>query len=250
MQEAGKIASFILSRCLAAVKPGISTWEIDEIAEKLMKEKDVYPAFKTVRNYPCATCITINEEIVHGLPKKEKIIKTGDIVTIDLGIRHQNFYVDTGWTILCQNGDQDKEKQLFLQAGEKALDKAIEQCIKGKTVGDISFAIQDFLEKDGFVPEIELVGHGVGEKLHQKPDIPCVGIPEIGPKLDPEMTLAIEVIYKSNKGRLYTKVDNWTVAAKSGILTALFELTVAVGIDRPIIITPPPTSRRFGNGEI
>lgn len=243
MQEAGKIASFILGECLDTVKPGVSTWEINQVAEKLIKKKGVYPAFKTVRNYPCATCITVNEEIVHGLPKKEKIIKLGDIVTVDLGIRNQDFYVDTAWTILVGN---DKKKAFFLKAGKEALDKAIEQCVKGRTVGDISFAIQSSLEKNSLVPEVELIGHGVGKKLHQEPDIPCLSSPltkgrtGIEIRLEPGMTLAIEVIYKTDKGHLYTKSDDWTMATKNGILTAVFELTVAVGVNKPLIITPKP----------
>lgn len=231
MKEGGKISARVLDEVLAAVKPGISTLELNNLAEESILKAGGKPSFKGFDDYPFATCINVNEGIVHGLPTKRKL-KAGDIVTVDLGVFHKGLHTDTARTIKVQSSI-DK----FLETGQNALERAIEQCQIGNHIGDISHAIQTTVEKAGYNMARELGGHGVGKNLHEPPFIPGLGHPGEGPVLKEGMTLAIEVIYARGNGKIEVLNDGWTVIAVDGNIAGLFEHTVAVTKGGPIVLT-------------
>lgn len=232
MKEGGKISARVLDSVLAAAQPGISTLELDALAEKLILKAGGKPSFKGFDDYPFATCVNINEGIVHGLPTKRKL-KAGDVLTVDLGVFYKGLHTDNARTV--EVGSSKLEE--FLAVGQKALEEAIKKCQVGKTVGDISHAIQTTVEKAGYNVVRELGGHGVGKNLHEPPFISEFGSPGEGPKLAVGMTLAIEVIYTSGSGKIELLDDGWTVITADGSLAGLFEHTVAVTKRGPIILT-------------
>ncbi len=237
MKEGGKIAAAVLNQTLAAAQPGVSTLELDHLAEKLILVAGGEPSFKGFENYPFATCININEGIVHGLPTKRKL-KVGDVVTVDLGVFYQGLHTDNAQTVLV-GGQQFNNStiQQFLSAGREALENAIKQCQVGNHLGDISHTIQTVVEKADCQVIRELGGHGVGKELHEPPFIPGIGRPGEGPVLKEGMTLAVEVIYAKGSGRIEVLNDGWTVVTVDGSTAGLFEHTVAVTRGGPIILT-------------
>ena len=254
MKEGGKIAAAVREKVLATAKQGISTLELDALAEKLILEAGVKPSFKGFEGFPFATCINVNEGIVHGLPTERKL-KAGDILTVDLGVFYKGLHTDTARTIGVEKEQGSdglglsspsselsprepcSETDKFLNTGQKALEKAIEQCQIGNNIGDISHAIQAVIEGAGYNVTRELGGHGVGKKLHEPPFIPGFGQPGEGPVLKEGMTLAIEVIYARGSGKIEVLNDGWTVVTVDGNLAGLFEHTVAVTQSGPIILT-------------
>ena len=232
MKEGGKISARVLDLVLAAARPGISTLELDTLAEKLILSAGGKPSFKGFENYPFTTCINVNEGIVHGLPTKRKL-KVGDVLTVDLGVLYKGLHTDTARTI--EVGSLKLKK--FLDAGQKALERAIEQCQVGNHVGDISQAIQTTIEKVGYSVARELGGHGVGKRLHEPPFIPGLGQSGEGPVLREGMTLAVEVIYASGNGKMAVLNDGWTVVTVSGKVAGLFEDTVAFTKSGPVVLT-------------
>lgn len=242
MKEGGKIAAEALVEVLAAAKPGVSTLELNNRAEKLILAAGGKPSFKGFQDYPFATCINVNEGIVHGIPTERKL-RAGDIVTVDLGVFYKGLHTDTARTVgVGSSALQLFSVQQFLSVGWQALEGAIDQCQVGKTVGDISHTIQTTVERAGYNVARELGGHGVGRKLHEPPFIPGFGQPGTGPALKEGMTLAIEVIYMQGNGKIKTLDDGWTVVASSrsrgdGRLAGLFEHTVAVTKGGPVILT-------------
>jgi len=244
MKEGGKIAGAVREKVLAAARPGISTLELDALAEKLILEAGGESSFKGFEGYPFATCINVNEGIVHGLPTKRKL-KVGDVVTVDLGIFYKGLHTDTartievgGWKVEAGNdAGRWKLDDKFLRTGQKALEKATKQCGVGKTVGDISHAIQTTVEEVGYNAARELGGHGVGRKLHEPPFISGLGQPGEGPVLEEGMTLAIEVIYAQGNGKIEVLNDGWTVVTVDGSVAGLFEHTVAITKGGPIVLT-------------
>ena len=237
MKEGGKIAGAVREKVLAAAEPGVTTLELDSLAEKLILEAGGRPSFKGFEGYPFATCININEGVVHGLPTKRKL-RAGDVVTVDLGVFFRGLHTDNARTI--QVGSQQPSSstaQKFLAVGQRALDNAIRQCRVGKAVGDISHAIQTTIEEAGYNVVRELGGHGVGRELHEEPFIPEYGQPGTGPKLKEGMTLAIEVIYTQGSNKVEILNDGWTIVTADGSLAGLFEHTVAVTKSGPIVLT-------------
>lgn len=238
MREGGKISARVLNEVLAAAKPGISTLELNNLAEELILKSGGKPSFKGFDDYPFATCINVNEGIVHGLPTRRKL-KEGDIVTVDLGVLYQGLHTDNARTIKVQkaNGKRQNSINKFLEVGQKTLEEAIEQCRVGKTVGDISHTIQKTIEGAGYNVARELGGHGVGRKLHEPPFIPGIGQPGEGAVLKEGMTLAIEVIYARGSGKIEVLNDGWTVVTVDGNVAGLFEHTVAITKSGPIVLT-------------
>ncbi len=238
MKTGGKIAAAVREKVLAAAEPEISTLELDALAEKFILEAGGKPSFKGFEGYTFATCINVNEGIVHGLPSAKGRLKGGDIVTVDLGVLYKGLHTDTARTIeIGKKTKKQKNKKQFLSVGQKALEMAIEQCQIGNHVGDISHTIQKTVEEAGYNVARELGGHGVGRKLHEPPFIPEFGQPGTGPVLKEGMTLAIEVIYAQGSGKIKVLNDGWTVVTVDGGLAGLFEHTVAITRTGPIILT-------------
>ena len=240
MAEGGQILSQILNKTLGFVKPGITKAELDKIAEEEIIKKGGKPSFKMVRGYHWASCITVNSEVVHGIPNKYKIM-AGDVVGIDLGIFYKGFHTDTSWTILVPGGkaEEDKEKKKFLKVGQEALSEAIKKVVIGNYIGQISQEIQSQIEANGYQVVRELTGHGVGKDLHEDPCIPGFidGNIKKTIKIKPGMVLAVEIIYTLGKPDIVLEADGWTIATKDGKISALFEGTVAVGPNGPLILT-------------
>jgi methionyl aminopeptidase len=233
MKEGGKIASEALTSAISAVKPGVALSQLEKIAENVILMNGADSSFKKVDDYKYTTCINVNEGIVHGIPGPYKL-REGDLVSIDLGAYLKGFHTDLSYTVEVGT---DKEKK-FLNAGRFALECAIKECRAGNRVGDISRAMQEVIEGAGYSVSRDLVGHGVGENLHEDPYVPCYGRKGDGPVLREGMVLAIEVIYQKGKPKLEIAEDGWTLKTADNSLSGLFEQTVAVTAEGPEIITP------------
>jgi len=232
MKEGGKVAAGVLCKVLENVKPGITTLELDTIAEDFIVKCGMKPSFKTVENYSFATCININEGLVHGLPSKYRL-KKGDLVSIDLGVYYKGLHTDLSYTVEVETQNEGD----FLNAGKKALDEGIKKCVVGSRVGDISSAMQIVVEKAGYSVSRDLVGHGIGRKLHEDPYIPCYGRSGRGAELKEGMTLAVEIIYQKGDYSIKVLGDNWTIVTEDGSLAGLFEHTVVVTKNGPVVLT-------------
>jgi len=234
LRESNQIVASILSELKGIVEPGITTMELDEFAEKRIKEKGGIPAFNGYRNFPANLCVSINEQIVHGIPGSRRL-KEGDIVSLDLGIILNGFYGDAAITIPV--GRIDKEAERLLDITEKALYKGIEQARLGGRLFDISHAIQSWVEGHGFSIVKDFVGHGVGRDLHEEPQIPNFGQPGRGVQLKKGMVIALEPMVNAGTWRVKVKPDGWTAVTLDGSLSAHFEHTIAITEDGPDILT-------------
>lgn len=234
MRQSGKIASSALKKALEKIKVGVTELEVDKTAEEEIYRLGGDLSYKSVPGYKYATCITVNDQVVHGIPTDRKFV-LGDLVSVDLAIEYKGWHTDCAWSILL---GEDKEKRLFLEAGEKALWEALAQAVDGKTVGDISHAIQTTVEQAGYSVVRSLVGHGIGRKLHEDPEIPGFGEKGSGPILRAGQTLAIEVIYAQNKSELELSGDGWTFSTVDKSWGGLFEMSVIVGQEKAEILTP------------
>lgn len=233
MQKAGEISVEALYSVVEAVKPGITTLELDKIADDTIKKLGAKASFKTVDDYKYATCININEGIVHGLPNHTKI-KQGDLVSIDLGAFLDGFHSDLSYSMEVGT----KKYERFLNTGKKALNAAIEECKIGNHIGDIGNSIQKIVESAGYTVSRELVGHGIGKELHEDPYVPGYGRKNSGQLLKKGAVLAIEVIYQIGKPALVLAEDDWTIETLDKSISGLFESTVAVTTDGPLVLTP------------
>ncbi len=226
MRVAGKILNSVFKKISKEIKPGISTEELDDLAERLIREKRALPAFKNFRGYPKSFCISINEEVVHGVPNPQKILKEGDIVGLDLGLKYRGYFADK--TITVPVGKISKDAKKLIRAAKKALKKAIQEIRPGKTTGDIGFVIEKVARKNGFFVVKDLFGHGIGRQLHEEPIIPNFGKRGEGSPLREGMTFAIEPMINIGTSKVRTLKDGWTVVTADGSLSAHFEETVAV----------------------
>lgn len=246
MRKSGWITAKALKKVILAAKPGISLIELEKIAEDEIKKLGGKPSFKSVPGYFWTTCLTVNDEVVHGIPR-EIILKEGDILGIDLGAVYQGWHTDAAWSVIVKNQKENllrrskikdqKEKQQFLEIGEKTLWAALNKALVGNMIGDISGAIQQRIEGAGYSVVKSLAGHGVGRSPHEEPEIPEFGQAGTGPKICQGMTLAIEVIYAKGGGEVYEKEDCWTIATLDGSLGGLFEMSVIIGEKGPEVIT-------------
>jgi len=239
MREAGSIAYHALKAVKEAVTHGVTPKELDAIAEEVIRKMGAVPSFKGYRNYPAATCIAVNDAIVHAIPTNRPL-QEGDIVGIDLGVLYKGVHVDTGITVGV--GRISPLARKLLRVTSEALYKGIEQARAGNTVWDIAAAIQNWVEGHGFSVVRELVGHGVGRYLHEAPEIPNFAEPRLKQiTLVPLMTFAVEPMVTAGDFRVKVLADNWTVVTEDGSLAAQFEHTVAIGQDgEPIILTLGP----------
>lgn len=236
MAEGGARLRRVKNALASAVKIGVSALDIENLAMKLINKEGALPSFTKVENYRWATCISVNEGIVHGIPKKETIFKKGDLVSVDVGIFYKGFHTDTSISVGL---DLTPENARFFETGRTALKKAIREAKPGKYIFDISKAIEDTITGAGYTPLRALVGHGVGRELHEEPQIPCF-VPDgtsRGPKIVPGMVLAIEVMYTQGKSDIGVTEDGWTIVMRDGKISALFEETVCVTTKGPQVIT-------------
>ena len=238
MKDNGQKLKQVMAEVLLKVKPGVSLQELEEVAARKIEELGGEPSFKRVPGYHWATCINLNEGVVHGIPD-DTPIKKGDLVSVDAGFYSQDFHTDMARTIKVGSEEGEVGSDKFLEAGEEALEKAIKQVKPGNRVGHISSAIEQAIKKAGYNPVKKLTGHGVGRQLHQKPNIPCFlkGKIKETPLLKKGMALAIEVIYTQGKPDLFVTSDGWTIRTQDGKIAGLFEETVAVGADGPLVLT-------------
>jgi len=235
-KKSGEIATAAIKHVLANVKIGVTTLELDKMAEDKIYKLGGEISFKTVESYPFTICTTVNDEVVHGLPSEYRL-KLGDIIGIDLGAIYHGCHTDVAETVAI--GNVEEKFGRFLTIGKKTLQAAYQQAILGNRIGDISFTIQSNIESAGYSVVRELIGHGVGKALHEDPIIPGIGKPNTGPKIEKGMTLAIEIIYSMGKPDvIYKNNDGWTIVTKDGSLAGLFERTVLVTDNEPIVLTP------------
>lgn len=240
MQKGGEILSDVMWILKNKIKAGVPELEIDSIAQKLIKEKGGEPGFKKVEGYRHTICISVNDVVVHGIPTVYKF-KEGDVVGIDCGVYYGKFHTDMSETFRVQEELKNDSIDKFLFIGKKALNEGIKQAIIGNHVGDISKVIQDIVEvENGYSIVRTLVGHGVGKDLHEEPEVPGFlrGKIEKTPKLLEGMVIAIEVIYNMGGPELVLANDGWTLKTKDKSLSGLFERTIAITKNGPLILTP------------
>lgn len=235
MRKACVISAEALQRAGEAVKPGITTYEIDQIAYRYIKKQGAEPNFLNYNGYPATACISINDEVIHGIPSKTRVLKEGDIVSIDLGAKIDGYNGDNAATFAC--GVISDEAKRLCDATRESLYKGIEQAVAGGRIGDIAYAIQSYCEERGFSVVREYTGHGVGTNLHEDPSVPNYGTPGRGQRLLPGMTLAIEPMINMGTKAIKCLPDGWTVKTLDGKLSAHFEHTVAITKGEPIILT-------------
>ena len=221
----GRILAKTLKLLEEKIRPGIKTEELDQLAEDFIKKQGAYPAFKGYRGFPASVCVSINEEVVHGIPG-ERIIQEGQIVSVDVGVFKDGYYADAAYTFPV--GEVSKEAQRLIQVTQEALKNAIQFVQEGRCLSDVSFAIQSWVEENGFSVVRDLVGHGIGKRMHEEPQIPNFGTPGQGVMLKKGMVLAIEPMVNAGSYEIYTKDDQWTIVTRDGSLSAHFEHTVAV----------------------
>lgn len=238
MEEACRISAGALKAAGEAVKPGVTTEEIDRIAEAYIRSHGAEPNFKGYNGYPATACISINNEVIHGIPSKKRVINEGDIVSIDLGAKYEGYHGDNAATFAA--GEISEEAKKLLEVTEQSLYRGIAAAIAGNRIGDISNAVQSFVEANGYSVVRDYVGHGIGTSLHEAPEVPNYGRAKHGIRLVPGMTLAIEPMVNEGAFGVDVLPDGWTVLTKDGLLSAHFEHTVAITADGPKILTVAP----------
>jgi len=238
MEDNGQKLRKVMEATLSEVKPGMTLIELDQVAEKKIEELGGKPSFKMVPRYYWATCINLNGGVVHGIPD-DTPIKKGDLVSVDAGFYSQGFHTDMAKTIKVGSEKGKGRSDKFLEAGKEALEEAIKQVKPDNRVGHLSQTIEETIKKAGYNPVKRLTGHGVGRQLHQEPMIPCFLKEEVRktPLLKKGMVLAIEVIYTQGEPTLIVADDGWTIRTQDGKMAGLFEETVAVGANGPLILT-------------
>jgi len=234
MEMANRIVAEILEGVKERIRPGVETRELDELAEELCRRRQVEPAFKGYRGYPRSICVSVNEEVVHGIPGARKL-KTGDLVSLDFGVKHDGYYGDAAVTVAV--GKVAPRARALLEATEASLYAGIAQVKTGKRLSDISHAVQTAVEGKGFAVIREFVGHGIGRSLHEDPQIPNFGPPGRGPLLQPGMTLAIEPMTSAGSWMVKILQDGWTAVTQDGSLSAHFEHTVALTENGVLILS-------------
>lgn len=235
MREAGRISAEALRLAGEAVEPGVSTAEIDRIAEKFILSQGAKPNFKGLYGFPATACISINDQVIHGIPNKHHTVKEGDIVSIDLGAVFEGYHGDNAATFAC--GQISPEARRLMDVTEASLYEGIKMARAGGRIGDISSAIQQYVEARGYSVVRQYVGHGVGASLHEAPEVPNFGNPGHGVRLLPGMTLAIEPMINQGTEKVKVMPDGWTVLTADGMLSAHFEKSIAITAEGPQILT-------------
>ena len=235
MREACRISAGALQTAGKAVEPGVTTAEIDRLAEEYIRSQGGEPNFKNYEGYPATACISINNEVIHGIPSSKRKLRAGDIVSIDLGAKFDGYHGDNAATFAC--GDITPEAKRLMDATRESLYEGIKAARAGGRIGDISHAVQAYVEARGYSVVRQFVGHGVGTHLHEAPEVPNFGTAGRGIRLMPGMTIAIEPMVNAGAAGVEVQPDGWTVLTKDGSLSAHFEHTVALTADGPKIMT-------------
>ncbi len=236
MAQGGRILAETIALLRAAVRPGVTTAELDEMAESFIRSRDgAVPAFKGLYGFPGSVCASINNEIVHGIPSRRRTLQAGDIISLDVGVRYQGFYTDSATTVAV--GEVPAESQRLLEVTKAALAAGIEAAQPGNHLGDIGAAVQGVVEEAGFSVVKDLVGHGIGVEFHEKPQVPNYGKPKRGMKLAAGLTIAIEPMVNAGSAETREMPDRWTIVTADGSRSAHFEHTVAITEQGPRILT-------------
>jgi methionyl aminopeptidase len=235
LREAGRLVGEVLTELAAQVAPGVTTADLDALAEKLIRHAGAIPAFKGYHGYPATICTSLNDEVIHGIPSGRRVLNEGDIVSIDVGASLDGYYGDSAVTLPV--GQISEGAAALLRVTEESLYKAIERVRPGNRVSDVSHAVQQHVEAYGFSVVREFVGHGIGQQMHEEPQIPNYGEPGRGPRLTEGMVLAIEPMVNAGRAAVKVLADGWTAVTRDGSLSAHFEHTVAVTAGEPWILT-------------
>ena len=235
MKEACSISAGALEVAGKAVEPGVTTAEIDRLAEEYIRRRGGEPNFKNYEGYPATACISINNEVIHGIPSEKRKLRAGDIVSIDLGAKFDGYHGDNAATFAC--GDVSPEAKRLIDTTRESLYEGIRAACAGGRIGDIGHAVQSYVEARGYSVVRQFVGHGVGTHLHEAPEVPNFGIPGRGIRLMPGMTIAIEPMVNAGGYDVKVQPDGWTVLTKDGSLSAHFEHTIVITADGPKIMT-------------
>ena len=234
MQHPGEIVAGAHGVVRDALRPGITTKELDRLVEEYIRERGGKPAFKGYRGFPASVCASVNDEVVHGIPG-DRVLQQGDIVGVDIGVQAGGFYSDAAQTLPV--GTPSADVRRLLQVTRAALYAGISRAQAGNRVGDVSWAVQELVEEAGFSVVRTLVGHGIGRSMHEDPQVPNFGEPGKGPQLKPGMAIAIEPMVNAGEPDVEVLPDKWTVVTRDGSLSAHFEHTVAVTEEGPMILT-------------
>lgn len=236
IREAGRIVAETLNRVHEMALPGVTTWELDQAAEKLINSyPDCCPAFKGYGGFPGTLCTSVNEQVVHGIPSRTTVLKDGDLLSVDVGVVRKGFFADAAATFVI--GTPQQRHTRLLDCAARALDAGIAQATAGNRIGDIGHAVNGVAREDQFSVVRDLVGHGIGQNLHEDPQVPNFGKPKSGYPLKEGLVIAIEPMINEGTHEVRTLDDNWTVVTADGKLSAHIEHTVAVGPDGPEILT-------------
>ncbi len=242
MREAGRVSAKVLREVGALVKPGVTTAELDEFAETLIRLEGGIPAFKGYGGFPGSICASVNDQIVHGIPSAKVVLKEGDIISIDTGAIVDGWVGDNAWTYAV--GTVSAEKKRLLEVTEKCLWAGLDAARPGNRLGDIGHAVQSVAEAAGFGVVREYVGHGIGRDMHEDPNVPNYGRKHSGIRLEPGMVLAIEPMINAGTHKTRQMPDGWLVCTRDGRPSAHFEKTVAVTEEGPVILTAEEGRRR------
>jgi methionyl aminopeptidase len=238
MAQGGKILGATIETLRAAVRPGISTGELDDVAEEFIRSHEgATPAFKGLYGFPGSICSSVNQEIVHGIPSRKRVLKEGDIVSLDVGVGYKGYFTDSASTVPV--GQISAEAQRLLDVTQASLEAGIAAATVGNHIGDIGAAVQQVVEAAGFSVVRDLVGHGIGVEFHEEPQVPNYGKPKRREKLVPGLTIAIEPMVNVGAPATKTLPDRWTIVTLDGSLSAHFEHTVAITEDGPRVLTRP-----------
>ena len=236
MAQGGKILAAAVETLRAAVRPGISTGELDRIGEEFIRSHEgAVPAFKGLYGFPGSICASVNNEIVHGIPSTKRVLKEGDIISIDVGVGYKGYFTDSATTVPV--GEISADAHELLAVTQRALDAGIGAAVLGNHIGDIGAAVQAVVERAGFSVVRDLVGHGIGVEFHEEPQVPNYGKPKRREKLVPGLTIAIEPMVNLGGPATKTLADRWTIVTLDGSLSAHFEHTVAIAEGGPLVLT-------------
>jgi methionyl aminopeptidase len=235
MRAAGRLVADVLAELEAAVAPGVTTADLDRLAERLVRDGGAEPAFKGYRGFPATLCASVNDVVIHGIPSASRKLVEGDVISLDMGVKLGGYYGDSALTVPVGRVSESAER--LLRVTRESLDRAVAQAKAGGRLSDIGHAVQAWVEMHGYSIVREFVGHGIGEKLHEDPQIPNYGDPGRGPKLAEGMVLAIEPMVAMGRPETKVLADGWTAVTRDGSLAAHFEHTVAVGASGPIVLT-------------
>jgi len=235
MKQAGRIVALAHQEVQRHIKPGVSTYELDQIVENVIRNNNAIPSFKGYGGFPGSACTSINEQVVHGIPSVDAILQDGDLISVDIGANYKGYHGDSAWTYAV--GTVSNEVRQLMEVTKESLFKGLEQAKAGNRLSDISHAIQTYAESFGYGVVREFVGHGVGKQLHEDPQIPNYGLPNKGPKLKAGMTLAIEPMINMGRKEVRVLQDNWTTVTIDDLPSAHYEHSILVTDGVPVILT-------------